>query len=194
MNAIHTSAASSRQPLRLWPGLVLAALLVTVRWILPAVVPEGELGDSLELIGAIGAMVGALLIFLWWLFLSRARWSERLGAIAVMGVALFATRLVLHPSIIGGMMGFMFYAVAAPMLALGLVAWAAASRGFSDAVRRATLVVTLFLMCGVWTLVRTEGLNGGGSDLRWRWSMTPEQRLLAREGDASTPLPPVVAP
>ena len=193
MNATHTSATSPRKPLRLWPGVALAALLVLVRFVLPTVVPDGELRDSLQLVGAIGAMVGALLVFLWWLFLSRAPWSERLGAIAVMAVALFATRLVLHPSIVGGMMGIMFYAYAAPMLALGLVAWAAASRRSSEGVRRMTLVVTLFVMCGVWALVRTDGLNGGGSDLRWRWSMTPEQRLLAQEGEASTPLPPAVA-
>src|SRR5688500_5355345 len=196
MNALpdlHASASVQRKPLRLMPGIVLAALLVLVRFVLPAVVPDGELRDTLELVGALGAVAGALLIILWWLFLSRAPWSERLGAIAVMAIAMFVTRLVLHPSIAGGMMGFMFYAFATPLLALALVAWAVASRRSSQTVRRVSMVVILFVVCGAWALARTEGLNGGKSELRWRWSMTPEERLLAQGGDASQPLAPVPA-
>ena len=84
-----------------------------------------------------GGLAGALLIALWWLFFSRAPWLERLGAIAVMAAALFATRFILHPSIAGGMMGFMFYVYAIPVLAIALVAWAALTRGSSQGVRRA---------------------------------------------------------
>ena len=194
MNALHdinASAPLSRKPLRLMPGIVLAALVVILRFVLPAVVPDGELRDSLELIGAIGAVAGALLIILWWLFLSRAPWVERLGAIAVMAIALFLTRFILHPSIVGGMMGMMFYAFETPLLGLALVAWAVASKGTSQTVRRVSLVVTLFVVCAGWALVRTEGLNGGKSELRWRWTPTPEERLLAQGGDVPQPLPPV---
>ena len=196
MNALPETPASSapRKPLRLMPGIVLAALVVILRFVLPAVVPDGELRDSLELIGAIGAVAGALLIILWWLLLSRAPWAERLGVLAVIAIAMFVTRLILHPSIVGGMMGMMFYAFATPLLALALVAWAVASRGSSDGLRRATLVVTMFAVSGAWALVRTEGLNGGKSEFRWRWSMSPEERLLAQGGDALQPLPPAAAP
>jgi outer membrane protein assembly factor BamB len=99
--------------------------------------------------------------------------------------------LILHPSIVGGMMGMMFFAYAVPLLALALVAWAAASGGWSENVRRASLVVAIFVVCGAWALVRTEGINGGRSEFRWRWSMTPEERLLARGADAPQPLPPL---
>lgn len=190
MNETDVSASVARKPLRLLPGIVLAALLVIVRFILPAVVPDGELRDTLQLVGAIGAMAGALLILLWWLFLSRAPWAERLGAIAVMALALFMTRFIMHPSIVGGMMGLMFFAVATPMMALALVAWAVASRRSSDGIRRVSLVVAMFVACAGWALVRTEGLNGGQSDLRWRWSMTPEEKLLALERDAPPPAAP----
>jgi outer membrane protein assembly factor BamB len=190
----HASAAVSRKPLRLMPGIVLAVLLVVVRFVLPFVVPDGELKDSLAGIGIIGGVVGALLIGLWWLFLSRASWAERLGAIALMAAAMFATRFVLHPSILGGMMGLMFYVYAIPGLAIALVVWAVASRESSEGVRRASLVVAILVACGAWTLVRSEGVMGGGADLRPRWSMNAEERLLAQGGDASQPLPPVSAP
>jgi outer membrane protein assembly factor BamB len=41
------------------------------------------------------------------------------------------------------------------------------------------------------TLVRTGGMRGeGGSDLHWRWTETPEQRLLAHAGDEPAALRP----
>src|SRR5918993_5172335 len=190
----HASAAVTRKPLRLMPGVVLAALLVIVRYVLPFVVPDGELKDSLAGIGIIGGVIGALFIGLWWVFFSRAAWAERLGAIVLMAVAMFATRFVLHPSILGGMMGLMFFVYAIPVLAIALVVWAVASRGASEGVRRASLVAAILVACGAWTLVRSEGVIGGGADLRPRWSMTAEERLLAQGGDASQPLPPISAP
>ena len=138
----------------------------------------------------LGGMAGALLIALWWLLFSRAPWLERLGAIAVMAAALFATRFILHPSIAGGMMGFMLYVYAIPVLALALVAWAAVTRGSSQDLRRASLVVTILVACAAFGLVRTEGIIGGMADFRWRWSLTPEERLLAQGIEA---VPPVAA-
>ena len=88
---------------------------MVVRYVLPAIVPPGAFRDSLQDIGVVGGMAGTLLIALWWLFFSRAPWLERLGAIVVMAAALFATRFILHPSIAGGMMGFMFYVYAIPV-------------------------------------------------------------------------------
>ena len=57
-------------------------------------------------IAMMGAVVGGLLILLWWLFFSRAPWSERLGVTVLMIVALFATSRLVHESIAGGAMGF----------------------------------------------------------------------------------------
>jgi len=67
----------------------------------------------------------------WWVFFSRAWWSERLGAIVLMIVAMVATRLIIHESIAGGMMGMMFpiYGIISMCIALvvGLVAYAVAT-------------------------------------------------------------------
>ena len=110
-----------RKPLRLWPG----ALIVAVQWLvmfgLPLVAPD-QGGTAV-----IGGFVGGLVILLWWLFLSRASWVERLGAIVAMVVAVAATSRLVHESIANGMMGFMLFLYAAPLLSLALVVWAAAS-------------------------------------------------------------------
>ena len=79
----------------------------------------------------LGGLVFGLAIIVWWLFFSRAAWVERLGALVLMVVALAATSRLVHESISNGMMGFMLSIYAAPLLSLGLVAGAAASRGAS---------------------------------------------------------------
>jgi hypothetical protein len=114
-----------------------------------------------------------LAILVWWLFFSRAPWSERLGAIMLMIIALFATSRIVHESIAGGAMGMLLYFLAIPVLSLALVAWAAASRRLSNGPRRAWMVATILLACGIFTLVRTSGVTSDliGSDLHWRWTV-----------------------
>jgi outer membrane protein assembly factor BamB len=46
------------------------------------------------------------------------------------------------------------------------------------------MVAAILLACGVFTLLRTAGISGEGeSDFHWRWTPTPEERLLALAGD-----------
>ena len=133
------------------------------------------------------AVLFALAILIWWLFFSRAPWLERLGAIALMVVAVAATSRVVHESVANGMMGFMLYVYSIPVLSLALVAWAVASRHFSSGLRRASMVAAIVLACGTMTIIRTNGLSGDAdSDLEWRWTPTSEQQLLSGSGD--TPL------
>jgi len=136
-------------------------------------------------VAMMGAVGGGLVILLWWLFFSRAPWSERLGVIVLMIVALFATSRLVHESIAGGAMGFLLYVWAIPALGVALVASVVASRRLSSRSRRASIVAAILLACGVWTLIRTEGVTSDivGSDFRWRWTPTPEQRLLAQAAD-----------
>jgi outer membrane protein assembly factor BamB len=118
------------------------------------------------------------------MFFSRAPWSERLGAIILMIVGVWAVSRVVHESIAGGMQGMMLYVYSIPVLCLALVTWAVVSRGFSDPLRRATLVAAILLACGSFTLVRTAGIVGdGNSDLSWRWTPSPEEILLSRASD-----------
>lgn len=77
-------------------------------------------------------------------------------------------------------MGMMLPVYAIPVLSLALVAGTMVSRHLSAGLRRASIVATILLACGVFTLLRTGGIKGGGSELAWRWTKTPEERLLAQ--------------
>ena len=64
-------------------------------------------------------------------------------------------------------MGLMFPMYAIPVLSLAFVVWAVATRRLSNGPRRATMVATILLACGVWALVRTDGITGeANSDLQ----------------------------
>jgi len=102
------------------------------------------------------------------------------GAIVLMVVALIATRRLVHPSIAGGMMGMLLFVYALPVLSFALVAGAVAGRHLSPGLRRATMVGAILLACGVFTLIRTAGIIGAGSEFHWRWTPTPEERLLVQ--------------
>jgi outer membrane protein assembly factor BamB len=187
MNSIELEQSTLRKPLRVWPGVVAVALLWLVRYGVPIIFPEALL------FGVLGEFVGGLAVIVWWLFFSRAAWWERVGAIVLIVVALFATSRVVHESIANGMMGKMLVIYAIPVLSLALVAWAVATRHLPDGLRRVSLVATILLACGAFTLIRTGGIYGSsGSDLHWRWTKTPEQRLLARRKDEPTAHPPAM--
>jgi len=184
MSIEQTDEPTRQKPLRLWPGVVIVILQWLARFVVPIVAPDAMTFAMLS------GLVGGLAIVVWWAFFSRAPWSERLGGVVLMVVALVATPRILHESIATGMMGMMFVIYAIPVLSLAFVAWAVASRRLSDGPRLATMVATIVLACGVFALVRTGGVTGDAdSDFGWRWSETPEQRLLAQAADEPAALP-----
>jgi len=188
MNIDQISSPPSKKPLRLWPGVVAVVLQWLAWFVFPAVFPP------IAIYGLLFGIFAALVILLWWLFFSRAPWLDRVGAIVVMPVAVIAIRQVVHVSITAGVL---ITLLSVPLLSLALVAWAVAARRFSGGVRLATLVASMFLACGVLTLIRTSGVTGGAHlDIRWRWTPTPEQRLLAQTREETVPLasPPSPAP
>jgi hypothetical protein len=73
--------ATSRKPLRLWPGVVAVSLLWLVRFAVPLIFPDALL------FGVLGEIAGGLAVIVWWLFFSRAAWLERVGALVLMIVA-----------------------------------------------------------------------------------------------------------
>jgi outer membrane protein assembly factor BamB len=175
MTTAQTEEPTRRKPLRLWPGVAAVVLLWLARFGLKAVIP-GFRGFSLGMMWALGA---ALAVVLWWAFFSRVPWSERLGTIALMIVALAGTWRLKHDSM--GPLWLVAYAI--PGLCLALVAGAAASRRLPDSRRRATMAATILLACGVWTLVRTEGISGDHvAEFSWRWRKSSEERLLTQAG------------
>ena len=186
MNPIEPT---SRKPVRLWPGVSIAVLMLLMRFGLPLAMPDAAL------VAVLGPLVGAVLILLWWMFFSRAPWLERIGALALLIVAVFATRPLVDPSIAGGLNRMMLpIFLAVPGLAVALVVWAAATRGLAPTPRRAALVVIVALTCALFVMLRTDGLHGGLPQLSWRWTPTAEEKLLAQTADAPLPLAPAAPP
>jgi outer membrane protein assembly factor BamB len=182
--------SSSRKPIRLWPGVVLVALQWVAILGVRLVVPDGGA------LGMMGAVLCGLLIVFWWMFFSRARWSERLGAIVLMVVAALLTARLVHVSIENGAMGMMAYFLAIPLLSLALVGSVAATRNLSTGTRRLAMAAAILLSGIPLMLLRTGGISGGGgADFHWRWTPTPEERLLARGDDeVVVPAPTTPAP
>ncbi len=177
-----------RKPLRLWPGVTAAIALVVIRFLLAAVVPEAML------ISMFGGLLCAVAILIWWLFFSRAPWLDRIGALVVMVASVAVGFRIVDESIRGGMMGNMLPVYSIFVLTPMLVLWAVVTRGRSDAVRRAWMVVMLFGATASFALLRTNGIIGGVSDLAWRWAPTAEERLLAKGEEKLIALPPPAAP
>jgi outer membrane protein assembly factor BamB len=175
MGIAQTDELTPQTPLRLWPGVVAVVLQWVVWLVVPLVVSEAAF------FGVVGGLAGGLAVVVWWLFFSRAPWAERVGAILLMVVAVVATKRVVHQSLANGMMGLLLPIYAIPALSLALVAWAVASRRQSSGPRRASMVAAIVLACGAFTLLRTGGVTGkGDSDFHWRWTKSPEERLLAQ--------------
>src|SRR6185503_15686191 len=175
--------------LRLWPGIVAVVLLLVFRFGVKALVP-GITGFGYAVMGSLAL---ALVTLLWWLFLSRARWIERLSAIGVIAVSLGGAWLLKHDS----MWLPWLFAYAIPFLYLAFVTWAVATRGLSDRVRRLTMVAAIVVACGVWMFLRQDGINGDhNASFGWRWSASSEERLLAQAvNEPATPAStPAVAP
>jgi outer membrane protein assembly factor BamB len=177
------SQTPARKPLRLWPGVVAVVLQWVGLLIVPRVAPDAGLA------GLLGAAVCALAFVVWWLFFSRAPWLERVGALLLAPLAVLATRPFVDPTIAQAGMGNMMTFFSIPLLCLALVVWAAATRRLSAGARRAALPVALLMGCLPFALARTGGVSGDGrSDFHWRWTPTPEERLLAQGPE------PIVAP
>lgn len=183
------SPQTTQKPLRVWPGVALAVVQALAWFAVPRLLPEqGFAGFML-------ALAAGLLILLWWLFASRAAWMERLGYFLLMIAAIAATSRVIHVSVAQTSMGMMFYFLAAMLTPFVFALTVAVSRGWAQRPRRAAMAASILLACGVFTLVRNEGVSGAGFQFKWRWSPTPEERLLAQGGDRPVMPPlPVAAP
>ena len=165
-----TSPAPTK-PLRLWPGVVIVILQFIFLYV-PAYFAPATPAMFFGLMGSF--TLGTLLLLIWWLFFSRARWSDRLGGLALLILAHGAAIVLADTS--------------AKMVAVvpGIV-WLCAIFVASLFLGKRAVTVGAVLVASLgWTLVRTDGVTGAmDSDFAWRWSATAEQRFLASDASAA---------
>ena len=164
---LDLTSPAPQNPLRLWPGVVIVVLQFISLYAPGYLAP----GTMVMFYGMMASFtLGTLLLLIWWLFFSRARWSDRLGGFALL-VLVHGTAVVLADP-------------TAKMVTLlpglpWLCAIFVASLFFGK--RAVTVAVVLVASLG-WTLVRTDGVTGTmGSQYAWRWSATAEERFLASD-------------
>jgi outer membrane protein assembly factor BamB len=155
-----------------------------VRFGIPVVAPD------LTMYAVIGGFTGAFALLVWWLFFSRAAWFDRIAGVVLIIGAIAATYPLLDVSMATGAMGMIFPMLALPGICLAFVIWAMISRRWSPGMQRVTMAIAIVGACLVWIPVRTGGFTGAfDNDLSWRWTPTPEDRMLAL-GDDTPSVPP----
>lgn len=179
------------KPLRLWPGVALVVFQGFAAYVVPWLFPEAEIAEmSVAMLGLFASIAAGLGVLIWWLFFSRARWSERLAGLAFIVIAVIATRAIAHPSIQGAGMGVMVYLATVPSWCLALVIGAMLMSRLSGAGRMVALATAIVVSMVPWALLRTAGVAATGPEYHWRWTPTPEELLLA-QGDV---VPPTLGP
>jgi outer membrane protein assembly factor BamB len=166
--------------LRLWPGVVIIALLWPLikvpGWVAPATFTQ-----FMALFW--GPIVGAAAVAAWWLFASRLRWADRLLGLAVFAAAGVATLFLWHPQADRADRGITFMAIimaALPAATTAWVGWLLLTPFLSWPVRRAGLLAVFLLAWGYFPLLRLDGIDGSFSaTYRWRWTPTAEEKFKA---------------
>ena len=168
---MKTSAATTA--LRLWPGLLIIAVLGLSRaWAI-----FGEPAPTKFFVGLIIApLIVVLLLNLWWLFASRIRWSDRLQVVGAFLAVSVATVFIAGKNFPA--MALIMYAL--PMVAVLWVAWLLLSYFLPWSIRR-NGVLLIFLATGLcYSLMRVDGMDGSfKSTINWRWTPTQEEKLLS---------------
>lgn len=176
-------------PLRVWPALLLLILMAALRF-LPGMF--GQDSEAAPLISAMGPILCSLLLLIWWLTASRATGRERLLGLAGMLAAGGITLAVADSSMQSVATMLMW---TAPMGFAGFVIGAIAVRNRLETKRVGFAVMIAALGFGYSALLRNEGMWGHAKlDLRWRWSPTAEDQLLAEKSTAPEIQVATVAP
>jgi outer membrane protein assembly factor BamB len=169
--------------LRVWPG-VLFVILMWTAILGPGLVPELQ-GSRVQVDAMLyGAMLGVGCVGLWWLFASRAPWTDRLLILLFFATSTLAALQLAHPSF-----KYMFYGPIVrgmPIATTALVVWLLATAGLSWPVRRLGAVVALLLGWGYCCLLRFDGVYGDfQAQISWVWNKTEED--LNAEGLEKAP-------
>lgn len=157
------------RPLRIWIPIVLVPLMAVMRFV-PSLVPNAP--SMIWMVASFGPFLIGLLVMLWWVLASRARWFERvLGVLGLVG-GLTLEQAICDPSMRGPLFVVMTIPMAIATFAIGGILF-----GRTLSLRRTWLAVGLALLATAYSaLVRTDGVWGDFSfGVDWRWKPTAEQ-------------------
>ncbi|MDX1925349.1 MAG: PQQ-binding-like beta-propeller repeat protein [Pirellulaceae bacterium] len=172
------------KPLRIWPVVILLIGMLVARNA-PEIVEDGP--THLWAVPSFVPLLLSVLVLLWWLVASRARWFERLGGLLGLILVMIATFLLLDNSMRS--VAIMVYIMPVGMAMFGIAA-VLGSRILSS---KRTVIAVLIAACGFGsaTLFRADGVWGNfAMSFKWRWEPTSEQQLVGRSpvADASREL------
>jgi len=171
--------------LRIWPAVVFLIFLVALQ-----VVPSlwRELSFPMFILTFTAPMVCALGMAIWWLFASRATWTQRLLGGGITFAACIASILIADPTMRS--LAFPIFVLPTGVSSFALTAilltwWGRRAPNLDSSLRSGTAIpawsaVTIgslgFL---AWAAVRSDGIDGSfKTELRWRWTPTAEARYL----------------
>ncbi|MEO1527197.1 MAG: PQQ-binding-like beta-propeller repeat protein [Planctomycetota bacterium] len=169
----ETTAHSTGEVLRWWPGALLLILMVMVRSI--SVVLESP-SLPLMIMSFMGPAVIGLMLLMWWLFASRATWQEKFTILGVASVIGVASCFALDTTLQGMGIPLMVLPTGVAAFTLGLLL--TASR---RSIRLPVTAVLTLVGFGGWTLLQNEGYDGKFKpEFLWRWSENSEDDFLAK--------------
>jgi outer membrane protein assembly factor BamB len=182
-NQVDQAPSTAWKPLRVWIPLLLLPVMLLMRFV-PDLIPNGP--SYTWMASAFGPFLIGLLVILWWLLLSRARWYERILGVVGLGAAVVIEQIVCDPSMKGPLTIVMTIPMAIAAFGIGCVLF-----GRRLSFQRTGIAIALAFAAAMFSaLLRTDGVWGDFSfALDWRWSPSSEERAMRDIRQASkTPM------
>lgn len=162
--------------LRIWPAVILLLLMLGAKLAQSLLLQQSAPSLFLFMLFVFGPVVCSGVIALWWLFFSRAPWTDRVlglvGAVALVIGAYFLSDRSMH--------GMPFAVYAVPNAVIAFTAVLLVLSFWSPRVGTVAALVAGALALGYWDSLRFDGMWGNfKSTMHWRWEKTAEDTFLA---------------
>ncbi|RBP45865.1 outer membrane protein assembly factor BamB [Roseimicrobium gellanilyticum] len=165
--SVPSAPQAHYKPLRVWPALILVVVIVLCRYVPPFI--EGA-SSQYWYVPVFFPLLGSVLILIWWLAASRARWFERLIGLFGFLVAGAVIVLLSHPS----MRGMISTYLTVPLGMVGLGVGALLYRSRPPKQRVTGVLACSALAMSLTLLLQSLGITGDYVfDFHSRWSSAP---------------------
>jgi outer membrane protein assembly factor BamB len=181
MNTDFSTHLPEHKPLRLWPAVVLMALILLCRY-----VPRFIEGASSEFwyVPVFLPMLGGLLMLIWWVAGSRATGREKLLGFLGFILATVVIVMLSHASMRGVLTNYLTF----PLGVLAFGVGAILNRQRVPKKRVAGILLCSVLAMSVTLFLQNTGIKGDYAfDLTSRWSSSPGEATWATQTKATTP-------